>query len=111
MSMIFILIKIPFDIDLNNNDELLIIIREHNKEGKLSSVVFNSVGYLGEKNWLHISDIILTSLFSIYSMITFLVAVLIAQAFREKKKKKTSIIALLHCTPRPCPYTLYRFRV
>jgi hypothetical protein len=31
MSMIFILIKIKVDID-TNNDELLIIIWEHNKE-------------------------------------------------------------------------------
>jgi hypothetical protein len=30
MSMIFILIEIKFDIDINN-DELLIIMREHNK--------------------------------------------------------------------------------
>jgi hypothetical protein len=31
MSMIFILIEIKFDIDINN-DELLIIIWEHNKK-------------------------------------------------------------------------------
>jgi hypothetical protein len=31
MSMIFILLKIKFDIDINN-DELLIIIWEHNKK-------------------------------------------------------------------------------
>jgi hypothetical protein len=31
MSMIFILIEIKFDIDINN-DELLLIIWEHNKE-------------------------------------------------------------------------------
>ncbi len=31
MSMIFILIKIKFDIDINN-DELLIIVWEHNKK-------------------------------------------------------------------------------
>ncbi len=35
MSMIFILIEIQFDIELNNNDELLIIIREHNKKRKI----------------------------------------------------------------------------
>jgi hypothetical protein len=43
MSMIFILIEIQFDIELNNNDELLIIIREHNKKGKSSLVVCNNV--------------------------------------------------------------------
>jgi hypothetical protein len=31
MSMMFILIEIKFDIDINN-DELLLIICEHNKE-------------------------------------------------------------------------------
>jgi hypothetical protein len=43
MSMIFILIKVQFDIDLNNNDELLIIIWEHNKKGKLSPVVCSNL--------------------------------------------------------------------
>jgi hypothetical protein len=33
--MIFTLIEIQFDIELNNNDELLIIIWEHNKKGKI----------------------------------------------------------------------------
>jgi hypothetical protein len=31
MSMLFMLIEIKFDIDINN-DKLLIIIREHNKK-------------------------------------------------------------------------------
>jgi len=42
MFMIFVLIEIKFDIDINN-DELLIIIWEHNKKAKLSLVVCSNV--------------------------------------------------------------------
>ncbi len=38
MSVIFILIEIKFDIDINN-DELLIMIQEHSKKEKSSLVV------------------------------------------------------------------------
>ncbi len=72
MSMIFILIEIQFDIELNNNDELLIIIREHNKKRKIITGSVQQCGahvwYLGEKNvathkW-HNFDFIIFHLFN-----------------------------------------------
>ncbi len=113
MSMIFTLIEIQFDIKLNNNDELLIIIWEHNKKGKSSSVVCNNVEPMYDiqvkKCGYNISDIILTSI--IFHLFNDHILGCSPHCTSFFFKKKPSIITLLHCTPRPCPYTLYRFRV
>jgi hypothetical protein len=50
MSMIFILIEIKFDIDINN-DELLIIIWEHNKKENYDYSKFNIWQIIGIGIW------------------------------------------------------------